>query len=109
MLDSYMLYEDSDRVLFYALDVDNRLVLPVIVNILFLITSVDVLHSWTVPSLGIKVDAIPGRLNSLITRASDCRVLYGQCREICGSNHRYMPIVIEFVPLSSYLSECVNE
>jgi len=59
--------------------------------------------------LGIKVHAIPGRLNSLIARASDCGVLYGQCREICGSNHRYMPIVIEFVPLSTYLSECVNE
>lgn len=102
--DSYILHDSSSFTLYHALDVDNRLVLPTSVNLLFLITSADVLHSWTVPSLGIKTDAIPGRLNSLIRIRSFSGVYYGQCREICGSNHRYMPIVLEFVPANVYTS-----
>ena len=102
--DSYIVYENTELPLFYSLDVDNRLVLPTMSRILFLVTSADVIHSWTVPSLGIKVDAIPGRLNYLTTRTLYSGVYYGQCREICGSNHRFMPIVVEFVPMSSYLS-----
>lgn len=102
--DSYMLHDRSAFRLFHALDVDNRLVLPTSVNLLFLITSADVLHSWTVPSLGIKADAIPGRLNSLISMSSYSGVYYGQCSEICGSNHRYIPIVLEFVPANVYTS-----
>lgn len=102
--DSYILHERSSYHLFHALDVDNRLVLPTSINLLFLITSADVLHSWTVPSLGIKADAIPGRLNSLLRIRSFSGLYYGQCREICGSNHRYMPIVLEFVPANIYVS-----
>jgi len=102
--DSYILHDSPSYTLFHALDVDNRLVLPTSVNLLFLITSADVLHSWTVPSLGIKADAIPGRLNSLIRIRSYSGVYYGQCREICGSNHRYIPIVLEFVPANVYTS-----
>lgn len=103
--DSYMVYDSSnDFALFHNLDVDNRLVLPTLSNILFLVTSADVLHSWTVPSLGIKADAVPGRLNYLSTSTMYSGVYYGQCSEICGSNHRFMPIVVEFVPVSFYLS-----
>jgi cytochrome c oxidase subunit 2 len=102
--DSYMVYENSEMPLFYSLDVDNRLVLPTMSRILFLVTSADVIHSWTVPSLGIKVDAIPGRLNYLTSRTLYSGVYYGQCSEICGSNHRFIPIVVEFVPMSSYIS-----
>lgn len=102
--DSYMLHDRSSFPLFHSLDVDNRLVLPTSINLMFLVTSADVLHSWTVPVLGIKVDAIPGRLNSLLSSTAFSGVYYGQCREICGSNHRYMPIVLEFVPCSSYVS-----
>lgn len=102
--DSYILHDNSSFTLYHALDVDNRLVLPTSVNLLFLVTSADVLHSWTVPSLGIKTDAIPGRLNSLIRIRSFSGVYYGQCREICGSNHRYIPIVLEFVPANVYTS-----
>jgi len=102
--DSYIVYENSEMPLFYSLDVDNRLVLPTMSRILFLVTSADVIHSWTVPSLGIKVDAIPGRLNYLTSRTLYSGVYYGQCSEICGSNHRFMPIVVEFVPMSSYIS-----
>ena len=101
--DSYMVYDKSNSPLFHALDVDNRLVLPTSTNILFLVTSADVLHSWTVPSLGIKADAIPGRLNYLSTLTSYSGVYYGQCREICGSNHSYIPIVLEFIPIKEYL------
>lgn len=102
--DSYMLHERSSLNLFHALDVDNRLILPSSVSIMFLITSADVIHSWTVPSLGIKTDALPGRLNALQTINSFSGVYYGQCSEICGSNHRYMPIVLEFIPAKEYSS-----
>lgn len=98
-----MLHSSSSFPLFHALDVDNRLVLPTCINLIFLVTSADVLHSWTVPVLGIKVDAIPGRLNSLLSSTPFSGVYYGQCREICGSNHSYMPIVLEFVPCSFYV------
>lgn len=102
--DSYIIHDASSYRLFHALDVDNRLILPSKVNLMFLVSSADVLHSWTVPSLGIKVDAIPGRLNSLITMRSFSGVFFGQCREICGSNHSYMPVVVEFVPCEVYSS-----
>jgi len=102
--DSYIVHELDSAPLYYTLDVDNRLVLPTMANILFLITSADVLHSWTVPTLGIKVDAMPGRLNYLTSKTMFSGVYYGQCSEICGSNHSFMPIVLEFVPIRSYLS-----
>lgn len=103
--DSYMVYDRPNSFsLLHSLDVDNRLVLPTLSNILFLVTSADVLHSWTVPSLGIKADAIPGRLNYLSTSTIYSGIYYGQCSEICGSNHSFMPIVVEFIPVSYYLS-----
>nr|QST18668.1 cytochrome c oxidase subunit 2 [Brachionus angularis] len=106
--DSYMVYEKTDSPLYHALDVDNRLVLPTMANILFLITSADVLHSWAVPTLGVKADAIPGRLNYVSTMTSYSGVYYGQCSEICGSNHSFMPIVLEFIPMSNYLDYVSN-
>jgi len=79
------------------LEVDNRIVLPVDSNIRIIITAGDVLHSWAMPSLGIKKDAIPGRLNETWARIDREGVYYGQCSEICGTNHGYMPIAIEAV------------
>jgi cytochrome c oxidase subunit 2 len=102
--DSYIVYENLEAPLFYSLDVDNRLVLPTMSRILFLVTSADVIHSWTVPSLGIKCDAIPGRLNYLTSSVLYSGIYYGQCSEICGSNHRFIPIVVEFIPIETYLS-----
>lgn len=102
--DSYMVHDKDRSSLFYSLDVDNRLVLPSLSTILFLITSADVIHSWTVPTLGIKADAIPGRLNYLSTVVPFSGVYYGQCREICGSNHRFMPIVLEVIPVSNFIN-----
>jgi heme/copper-type cytochrome/quinol oxidase subunit 2 len=85
------------------LEVDQRLVLPMGVPIRVLITSTDVLHSFAVPSLGIKMDACPGRLNSVFIVINRPGVYYGQCSEICGVNHGFMPIVIEGVESKKYL------
>ena len=73
---------------------DNRLVVASGLNTLLLVTSADVLHCFTVPSLGVKVDAVPGRLNYLTLSPVNRGLFYGQCRELCGRNHRYMPIVV---------------
>nr|YP_009967662.1 cytochrome c oxidase subunit II [Galegeeska revoilii]QMV34612.1 cytochrome c oxidase subunit II [Galegeeska revoilii] len=84
------------------LEVDNRVVLPVELPIRMLISSEDVLHSWAVPALGMKTDAIPGRLNQATLSSTRPGIFYGQCSEICGSNHSFMPIVLEIVPLKYF-------
>nr|AGZ03549.1 cytochrome c oxidase subunit II [Naemorhedus griseus] len=84
------------------LEVDNRVVLPMEMTIRMLISSEDVLHSWAVPSLGLKTDAIPGRLNQTTLMSTRPGLFYGQCSEICGSNHSFMPIVLELVPLEYF-------
>lgn len=85
------------------LDVDNRVVVPAQEHIRALITSSDVIHSWALPSLGLKIDAIPGRLNQFVFIIIIHSVIYGQCREICGVNHSFMPIVVEAVRLRDLL------
>lgn len=82
---------------FRLLEVDNRTIIPFNTQIRLLVTAADVIHSWTIPSLGLKVDAIPGRLNQLRIYCLRPGLLYGQCSEICGANHRFMPIVLEAV------------
>nr|QFZ89521.1 cytochrome oxidase subunit II [Metaphire sp. YN201734-01]QFZ89540.1 cytochrome oxidase subunit II [Metaphire bannaensis] len=89
---------------FRLLEVDNRIVVPMQLEIRMLITAADVLHSWTVPSLGVKVDAVPGRLNQIGFTTSHPGVFYGQCSEICGANHSFMPIAIEVVDSKSFMS-----
>lgn len=91
--DSYMLSEDElGPGCLRLLEVDNALIVPTNTYIRFLVTAVDVLHSWAVPSLGIKVDAVPGRLNQMFTFIKRPGEFYGQCSEICGVNHGFMPI-----------------
>nr|YP_448909.1 cytochrome c oxidase subunit II [Sclerophasma paresisense]ABB81893.1 cytochrome c oxidase subunit II [Sclerophasma paresisense] len=103
--DSYMLpYTDMKESGFRLLDVDNRTILPMNAYIRIVVTAADVLHSWTVPSLGIKVDATPGRLNQTSTMINRPGVFYGQCSEICGANHSFMPIVIESVNSKSFIN-----
>lgn len=87
---------------FRLLEVDQRLILPRNTEIRFLITSTDVLHSWAIPSLGIKVDACPGRLNEIQVFIYRSSVFYGQCSEICGVLHGFMPIVIQTTSLLDY-------
>jgi cytochrome c oxidase subunit 2 len=86
------------------IEVDNRVVLPAQNLIRLLVSSVDVLHSWAIPSIGVKVDAVPGRINQLGLENYSARLNYGQCSEICGANHRFMPIVLEIIPAKSFLS-----
>nr|QHF17689.1 cytochrome c oxidase subunit II [Trichiosoma vitellina] len=88
---------------FRLLDVDNNLILPMNTNMRMLITSTDVIHSWAMPSLGKKIDAIPGRLNQISLMIKRPGLLFGQCSEICGANHSFMPIVIESIPMNSFL------
>jgi len=82
------------------LSVDRHLILVSHVPIKFFITSADVLHSFAVPAMGIKVDAVPGRINTFYLVGSRIGIFYGQCSELCGFGHGFMPIVIEMVPAS---------
>lgn len=80
---------------FRLLDVDNRCILPFNYPIRIITSSIDVIHAWTIPSLGIKIDSSPGRLNQSIIIIYRPGLYFGQCSEICGINHRFIPIVIE--------------
>jgi cytochrome c oxidase subunit 2 len=86
------------------LEVDNRIVVPIQLEVRLLVTAADVIHSWTIPSLGVKVDAIPGRLNQLGFTVNRPGVFYGQCSEICGANHSFIPIAIEVVDTKSFIN-----
>jgi len=99
MYDSYMLNVDDLRYKkpFRLLDVDNIVYLPVNTHIRLLITSADVLHSWSVPSFGVKLDACPGRLSQASLFIKRKGKFYGQCSEICGVNHGFMPICVRSV------------
>nr|YP_009590256.1 cytochrome c oxidase subunit II [Piranga erythrocephala]QBM10127.1 cytochrome c oxidase subunit II [Piranga erythrocephala]QBM10140.1 cytochrome c oxidase subunit II [Piranga erythrocephala] len=101
--DSYMI-PTADLPLghFRLLEVDHRVVVPMNSTIRVIVTADDVLHSWAVPSLGVKTDAVPGRLNQTSFFASRPGVFYGQCSEICGANHSFMPIVVESTPLADF-------
>ena len=79
------------------LEVDNRIVIPENTTIKFLVTAADVIHSFAIPALGIKIDAVPGRINEGWTRVQRKGVYYGQCSELCGVNHGFMPIALEVV------------
>lgn len=89
---------------FRLLDVDNRIILPINNQIRILVTATDVIHSWTVPSLGIKVDANPGRLNQTNFFINRPGIFYGQCSEICGANHSFIPIVIESISIINFIN-----
>ena len=103
--DSYMV-PDSDLELgqFRLLEVDNKMVVPADCHVRVIVTATDVLHSYTVPSLGLKTDAVPGRLNQTSFLAERTGTFYGQCSEICGVWHGFMPIAIEAVSVQDYLS-----
>ena len=103
--DSYMIPEsDLELGQFRLLDVDNKVVIPVDTHIRLIVTGADVIHDYAVPSLGIKIDAYPGRLNQVSVFINREGVFYGQCSEICGILHSSMPIVIESVSLEKFLT-----
>nr|YP_010500022.1 cytochrome c oxidase subunit II [Adiscus speciosus]UWV18186.1 cytochrome c oxidase subunit II [Adiscus speciosus] len=96
--DSYMIpTEDSKPFNFRLLDVDNRMIIPFHTQIRLIVSSTDVIHSWTIPSMGVKIDATPGRLNQVSFLINRPGLFFGQCSEICGANHSFMPIVIESI------------
>nr|QBS00749.1 cytochrome c oxidase subunit II [Philotrypesis sp. TL-2019] len=101
--DSFMISDDENN-LFRLLDVDKRLILPFNYQIRFLISSLDVIHSFTIPSLGSKVDAVPGRINQINLFMKRPGIYFGQCSEICGVNHSFMPIAIESTSLKNFIN-----
>ena len=108
--DSYMVpTDDLADGQFRLLEVDNRLVLPIDTHIRVLVTGADVLHSFAVPSLGVKADAVPGRLNQTNFLLKRPGLFYGQCSEICGANHSFMPIVIEGVSTERYIRWIIEQ
>jgi cytochrome c oxidase subunit 2 len=101
--DSYMVADDdlapgAARLL----ETDRHVVVPVDTHVRVIITAADVLHSWAVPSLGVKCDAVPGRLNQVGVLVKRPGLFYGQCSELCGANHAFMPIVVEAVSMEQY-------
>jgi cytochrome c oxidase subunit 2 len=107
--DSYMIPDEELKLgQFRLLEVDNKVVLPVDTHIRVLITSADVLHSWAVPALGVKMDAVPGRLNQVSLFIKRHGVYYGQCSELCGVNHGFMPICVHAVNMKQYMTWLSN-
>nr|QPB70923.1 cytochrome c oxidase subunit II [Medauromorpha foedata] len=100
--DSYMMNQENINNM-RLLDVDNRMILPSNTFIRMIVTSTDVIHSWTLPSTGVKIDGTPGRLNQASLMLNRNGLIFGQCSEICGTNHSFMPIVVESVPINTFI------
>jgi len=110
MFESYLKQEDDLELgELRLLEVDNRMVLPIQKHIRVIVTAADVLHCWAVPSLGVKMDACPGRLNQIALFIPRPGIYYGNCSEICGANHGYMPICVEAVDFETYCGWLCNK
>lgn len=103
--DSFIIPENEIRKSrFRLLETDNNFIIPNSLRIRLLISSLDVIHSWTIPTLGVKVDAVPGRLNQIFLYSYRPGLFFGQCSEICGANHRFIPITLEVVSLRGFIN-----
>nr|QDC34102.1 cytochrome c oxidase subunit II [Laodelphax striatellus] len=100
-LESYMKYKKKND--FRLLEVDNKMKAPFLTQIRMIFSSSDVLHSWTIPCLGIKMDAVPGRINQSSLMIKKPGIFMGQCSEICGTNHSFMPIMLESIKLNKFI------
>nr|YP_009501881.1 cytochrome c oxidase subunit 2 [Arytainilla spartiophila]AWU48846.1 cytochrome c oxidase subunit 2 [Arytainilla spartiophila] len=89
---------------FRLLEADNSTPIPASCQTRLITSSSDVLHSWTIPALGIKMDATPGRLNQISLFPNRSGKFFGQCSEICGANHSFMPIVVDIIPINYFIS-----
>nr|ALO76707.1 cytochrome c oxidase subunit 2 [Popillia sp. POP01] len=107
--DSYMI-PSTEMTLqnFRLLDVDNRVILPFNSQIRMMVTAADVIHSWTIPAFSVKIDATPGRLNQISFLMNRTGLFYGQCSEICGANHSFMPITVESIA-PSYFTKWISK
>nr|YP_009945370.1 cytochrome c oxidase subunit II [Pochazia shantungensis]QOE55905.1 cytochrome c oxidase subunit II [Pochazia shantungensis] len=102
--ESYMISnKETETQMFRLLEVDNRIKIPFLTQTRMIISSSDVIHSWTVPSVGVKMDAVPGRLNQISFTMKKPGLFFGQCSEICGTNHSFMPITLESVNLKNFI------
>lgn len=102
--DSYIIpFNELKMNNFRLLDVDNRIIIPINNQIRIIVTATDVIHSWTIPSLGVKIDANPGRLNQTNFFINRPGLFYGQCSEICGANHSFIPIVVERISIKNFI------
>lgn len=102
--DSFIIPQNENSINdFRLLEVNNRTVLPIKTQIRLLVSAADVIHSWTIPSAGVKIDANPGRLNQSSINFNRPGLFYGQCSEICGAVHSFMPIVIESINKSDFI------
>lgn len=103
--DSYIVpVNENSNSDFRLLEVNNRLVIPFNTQTRILVTAADVLHSWAIPSLGVKIDANPGRINQSSLTTNYTGLFYGQCSEICGSVHSFIPIVLESTSKNSFIN-----
>nr|QNV47326.1 cytochrome c oxidase subunit II [Ricania speculum] len=102
--ESYMINEkELEKEMFRLIEVDNRVKIPFLTQTRMIITSSDVIHSWTIPSVGVKMDAVPGRLNQISFTMKKPGLFFGQCSEICGTNHSFMPITLESINLKNFI------
>lgn len=97
-------YITGDRKSLRLIDTDNRLIIPTLMPVRLIVSSADVIHSWSMPSFGVKIDAIPGRINQFCLSSKRSGIYFGQCSEICGANHSFMPIVVESINLKKFLN-----
>nr|YP_009501985.1 cytochrome c oxidase subunit 2 [Trioza anthrisci]AWU49066.1 cytochrome c oxidase subunit 2 [Trioza anthrisci] len=102
--DSYL----APSATFRLLEVDNSTPIPLNCQIRLITSSYDVLHSWTIPAMGLKMDATPGRLNQISLFSNRTGSFFGQCSEICGANHSFMPIVVDVIPIKYFISWIKN-
>lgn len=105
--DSYMIPSEETEFI-RLLEVDNRLTLPIKTQIRILTTATDVIHSFSVPRIGLKMDSIPGRLNQICLKSNRPGIFAGQCSEICGINHSFIPIIIEIIPIKSFIGNFIK-
>lgn len=98
----HLLAMDEEPEMYRLLETDTRIVVPVNKNVKLVVTASDVIHAWTIPAFGVKVDAVPGRINELWFNAREEGTFYGQCSELCGIRHAFMPIVVEVVSDEEY-------
>nr|AHF21589.1 cytochrome oxidase c subunit 2 [Allothyrus sp. LamingtonNP-QMS95173] len=102
--DSFMIPQNELNInSFLLLDVDNRVIISYNINMRILISSYDVIHAWSISSLGMKMDAVPGRLNQISLFSNRPSIYFGQCSEICGANHSFMPISMEITSIKNFL------
>ncbi len=104
----HLLDMDEEPQMYRLLETDTRIVVPVNKNVKLVVTASDVIHAWTIPAFGVKVDAVPGRINELWFNATEIGTYYGQCSELCGIRHAFMPIVVQVVSDEDYAAWLVR-